>query len=80
MEISVGIVGIGAFASHFVHLFQLHPHVSRVALCDLKADRLAEAARRFHIQETYQSLDEICRSDLDALAIITAGLLPPGPG
>ncbi len=71
MGISVGIVGVGVFGHKFVRSFQAHPDVSRVALCDLKADRLAEAAKKFAIEETYPSLDEICKSDLDALAIIT---------
>lgn len=69
--ISIGIVGLGQFGTHFVELFQRHPGVRRVALCDLDPAKLTRAARRFHIAETYASLDEICSSDLDALAIIT---------
>jgi predicted dehydrogenase len=71
MGISVGIVGVGQFGPEFVHLYQVHPDVDRVALCDLKADRLAKAAKRFGIKETYPSLDHICKSNLDALVIIT---------
>jgi len=71
MSISVGIVGVGAFGRGFIKHFQAHPDVSRVALCDLHPDRLAECARQFGITETYSSLDEICKSDIDALAIIT---------
>ena len=68
MGISVGIVGVGQFGQHFVQLFRDHPDVNRVAICDLNPDRLAACARKFGINETYSSLDEICRSDLDALA------------
>ena len=71
MSISVGIVGVGQFGRHFIRLFRDHPDVHRIALCDLNAERLAHAAREFGITETYSSLDEICRSNLDALAIIT---------
>jgi predicted dehydrogenase len=71
MSISVGIVGVGQFGRHFIRLFRDHPDVHRIALCDLNAERLAHAAREFGVTETYSSLDEICRSDLDALAIIT---------
>jgi Predicted dehydrogenases and related proteins len=71
MGISVGIVGVGQFGQHFVQLFRDHPDVSRVAICDLNPDRLAACARKFGITETYSSLDEICRSDLDVLAIFT---------
>jgi predicted dehydrogenase len=69
--ISIGIVGLGQFGTHFVELFQKHPLVKRVGLCDIAPDKLARAARRFGVGETYASLDEICRSDLDALVIIT---------
>jgi len=71
MSISIGLVGVGMFGSSFIQLFRDHPDVHRLVLCDLKADRLAEQARRFGINETYSSLDDICKSDIDALAIIT---------
>lgn len=71
MAVSVGICGIGSFGSGFVRLFRDHPLVSRVALCDLVPDRLAWAAREFGISETYESLDALCRSDVDAVAIFT---------
>ena len=70
-SISIGIVGVGQFGTAFVELFKKHPNVRRVALCDINAPRLADCARRFGITETYASLDDACRSDLDALAIIT---------
>jgi predicted dehydrogenase len=69
--ISIGIVGLGQFGTHFVELFQKHPLVGRVALCDIDAAKLGRAAMRFGVAETYASLDEICAAGLDALAIIT---------
>lgn len=77
MGISIGLVGLGAFGSGFVHLFKNHPLVDRIALCDREPDRTAKFANdpalqdKFDPSDTYQSLDEICKSDLDALAIIT---------
>jgi len=71
MTISVGMVGLGQFGQHFVQLCKAHPDVRRLAICDVRADRVAEMAKRFDIAECYDSLDEICRSDLDALVIIT---------
>lgn len=71
MSISVGLVGLGQFGRHFVQLFKSHPEVHRVAVCDVRADRVAECARRFDITECYGSLDEVCVSDLDAVVIIT---------
>jgi predicted dehydrogenase len=54
-----------------------HPLVDRIALCDLEAERLAVYAKKptwkakFSPEDAYGSLDEICKSDLDALVIIT---------
>jgi len=70
-KLSIGIVGLGQFGVEFVQLFQQHPRVGRVALCDLDGHKRAQAAQRFSLSELYDSLDAICASDLDALAIIT---------
>ncbi len=71
MGIGIGMVGMGAFGREFVRLFRDHPLVDRLALCDLDSDRLCKASRDFQVAETYDSLDAICASDLDALVIIT---------
>jgi len=71
MSISVGIVGLGMFGPSFISHYKKHPDVHRLALCDMKSDRLAEMSKRFEISETYSSLDEICKTDIDALVIIT---------
>jgi predicted dehydrogenase len=77
MGISIGIVGLGAFGSEFVELFAGHPAVDRVGLCDREPDRVARFAKmdylkaKFRDADAYSSLDDICKSDLDALAIIT---------
>ncbi|MGD9494699.1 MAG: Gfo/Idh/MocA family protein [Armatimonadota bacterium] len=71
MPISVGMVGLGAFGRAFVQLVMDHPEVSRVALCDLDESKLAQCARIFGIDECYASLDEILRTDIDAVMIIT---------
>jgi predicted dehydrogenase len=71
MGISVGFVGVGSFARNFIPLFQRHPLVERIALCDIDAERLAGCARDFRVTQTYPTLDDICKSDLDALVIIT---------
>ena len=71
MSISVGMVGLGMFGPSFIQSYKAHPDVHRLALCDLREDRLSKWAKQFEISETYSSLDEICKSDLDALVIIT---------
>jgi predicted dehydrogenase len=77
MGISLGLVGLGEFGSAFAELFRSHPLVDRIALCDREQDRIARFANRasfqskFHPRDAYESLDDICKSDLDALVIIT---------
>jgi predicted dehydrogenase len=71
MAISVGLVGLGQFGSAFVKPFHEHPDVARFALCDLAPERLASVAREHDIHECYGSLDELCRSDIDAIVLIT---------
>lgn len=77
MGISLGLVGLGAFGSAFADLFMRHPHVDRIALCDREPERMARIARRTGWEQKlapddlYPSLHAICRSDLDALVIIT---------
>jgi predicted dehydrogenase len=71
MKISIGMVGLGAFGPGFIKLFMDHPQVSRVALCDLDSVKLSRWSEHFQISETYGSLDEILKTDIDALVIIT---------
>jgi len=77
MGISLGLVGLGSFGSAFAELFNSHPLVDRIALCDREPERIERFACResfqakFRPSDAYDSLDAICRSDLDALAIIT---------
>jgi predicted dehydrogenase len=77
MGIGLGLVGLGDFGSAFADLFMSHPLVDRIALCDLEPERIEAFAQKpswqtkFDQKDAYRSLDEICKSDLDALVIIT---------
>ena len=77
MGISIGLVGLGAFGSAFADLYKSHPLVDRIALCDREPERIKKFATdpfwadKFHPRDAYTSLDEICKSDLDALVVIT---------
>jgi predicted dehydrogenase len=75
MSISIGICGVGAFADSFVPLFKAHPEVKRIVLCDLDATKLRQKAERFGVRETCPSLDELCQTDVDAIAIFTQNTL-----
>jgi predicted dehydrogenase len=75
--ISLGLVGLGSFGSAFAPLFKSHPGVDRIALCDREPERIARFVARedfrdkFNPRDAYSTLEEICRTDLDALVIIT---------
>ncbi len=71
MGFKIGIVGVGRFGSQFIPLFQAHPDVDEVVLADAFPDRLAEAASEQGVERTYPSLAELCKSDVDAIAIFT---------
>ena len=77
MGISLGLVGLGAFGSCFAELFKNHPAVDRVALCDRVPERIKEFAEResfkdkFDPSDAYDSLDDLLKSDVDAVVIIT---------
>jgi predicted dehydrogenase len=75
--VSLGIVGLGSFGGMMADLFASHPLVGRIALCDREPERIAAFAtkpscqKKFSAEDAYDSLDAICRSDLDAIALFT---------
>ena len=71
MGIRVGVCGVGAFSHGFIPLFQAHPAVDEVVLCDLDAAKLTERSEEFSIRATCASLDDLCDTDVDAVALFT---------
>ena len=71
MGIRLGVCGTGSFADCFIPLFDAHPEVDEVILCDLDAEKLQGKSEKFGIRATCGSLDELCEMDVDAIAIIT---------
>jgi len=71
MSIRIGICGVGSFAESFIPLFKAHPDVENVVLCDLDAEKLAAKGEKFGIRDRCASLDDLCNTDVDAIAIIT---------
>ncbi len=71
MGIRIGVCGAGQFASSFIPLFQAHPLVDEVCIAEVIPERRTAQAARFGIARTYASLDELCASDVDAIALFT---------
>ncbi|MCE5237818.1 Gfo/Idh/MocA family oxidoreductase [bacterium] len=72
MKLRVGLCGAGQFGRVFVPLFQRHPSVCEVYLADVLPDRLAREAARLGVTRTFDSLEALCRSDCDCVALFTA--------
>lgn len=77
VAISVGFAGLGAFGSEFVGLFRAHPLVGRIVLCDREPDRIKRIGerpafkRKWDPREAVASIEELARTDVDAIAIFT---------
>lgn len=70
-KIKIGITGAGSFAKSFIPLFKAHPNVTSVALAEVLPERRHDIAAEFQIEDTYESHEALCNSDVDAVAIIT---------
>ncbi len=71
MGIKLAVVGTGLWGRRLIPLFKVHPLVDEIALCDLDAPKLRAAAEEFGIAKTYASLDDVCKSDVDAVVLVT---------
>ena len=70
-NLKVAVIGGGQFAASFIHLFQAHPMVAEVGLVELDPQRLQATASKFSITSIFSSLEELWRSDFNAVAIFT---------
>lgn len=75
MGIRIGVVGVGSFAQSLIPLFKAHPLTDELVLCDLDAAKLKENAERHGVTKTCPSLDDLCGTSVDAVAIITQNWL-----
>ena len=70
-NLKVAVIGGGQFAASFIHLFQAHPLVAEVGLVELDPQRLQATSSKFSITSIFSSLEELWRSDFNAVAIFT---------
>ena len=70
-NINIVVVGCGRFSPRFVPLFQAHPVINRVYVCDLRKEREAAFAEKFGVS-VYESFEKALRDpDIHAVAIFT---------
>ncbi|ASN22067.1 Gfo/Idh/MocA family protein [Arthrobacter sp. YN] len=67
----VVIVGLG-FGLDFIPVYASHPGIDRVGICDPDVEKLASVARRYGVEDTFTSLNEVLESDrFDAVHLLT---------
>jgi predicted dehydrogenase len=71
MGFRIGICGAGSYGEHFLPVFRAHPLVDEVYLADVLPERLERVAAELGVERTFASLEELCNSDCDAIAICT---------
>lgn len=70
-KINLAVIGCGEFAKGFVPLFQAHPLVEKVFVCDIVKEKAAAYSNRFGA-EIIDSFDEVLRNEaINALAVFT---------
>ena len=70
-QFKIGIVGLGQFAPEFIDLFQSHPGVSEVYVCDVVKERVDRVHADFATARAFTDFSELLDSDVDAVAIFT---------
>ena len=69
-KLRIAVVGLG-FGAAFAPIYQAHPDVSEVIICDPDATRLNAIGDQFNIARRCNSLDEVLRADCDAVHLLT---------
>lgn len=67
----IGVIGTGQFARSFISLWQLHPDVESVDVCDLVPERAKEHVDKYALRGSHDTVEEILASDVDAIAVMT---------
>lgn len=69
--VSVGLIGAGNRGSFVAGLLAEHTPGRVTAVCDVVEDRMTAASRKFGNARQYRDLNELLRSDVDAVIIAT---------
>lgn len=71
MGINIGVVGAGAFGMAFIPLFKAHPLVDEVYAAEQLPERRDRLASHPGVDRVYETFEQLCESDADAIAIFT---------
>lgn len=68
----IGVIGTGQFARSFIQLWQLHPDVEEVYVCDVVAERAKEHQQKYNLAGVFADVEEMLASDdVDSVAVMT---------
>ena len=70
-KLTVAFVGCGSFAQHFVPLFQHHPFVEKVYVCDLIEENAKKYSEKFSCEIIPTFEDCLAKEDVNCIAIFT---------
>ena len=70
-KINIAVVGCGKFAQNFVPLFQMHPAVEQVRVCDLVREKAENYCKLFNIELIESFEDILADKTINAVAVFT---------
>ena len=71
MKLHIAVIGCGEFARSFVPLFQAHPNVDSVCVCDIVPEKAQAYADDFGVPVCPSFEDALADPDIDTVAIFT---------
>ncbi len=71
MRLTIAICGAGSFGNAFIPLFKAYPLVERVSVAEGLAERRRQAQANPLVSQVFETLDQLCDSDADAIALFT---------
>ncbi|KAM0548447.1 hypothetical protein ACHAPJ_009933 [Fusarium lateritium] len=70
-KLNVALVGLG-FGAEFVPIYQAHPNVASVAVCDSDHQVIEQIRNRFNVNKSFKTLDDVLLADdIDTVHLIT---------
>ena len=72
-KVNVAVIGMN-FGKEFLKLYQKHPNVGKVAICQRSPEALRKTGEELGIEESmrFTNFDDVCASkEIDAIHIIT---------
>ncbi len=71
MKLHIAVIGCGDFAQSFVPLFQAHPNVESVCVCDTIPERAENYAKKFGVSVCPSFEEALADPTIDTVAIFT---------